>query len=159
MDGKLSDILNYVKNELLTIEITKVSLTYIYNYADVANIYLDFRFKEKTIGTYEIVFTLTGDIIDNFLEIDNVDYFAKSVAIEDRNIEVAKIALYESAKIEFVAKITGLSIMQLESLQNSILLYSADKKPSSTEYKVIFIRPRTPTSYFIYFSKTALLLN
>lgn len=120
VEDDVTDILNYIDINLLKIELRKASLSIIYNYTDVVNVYLDIFFNDKCIGFYEMVFTLTGEVTDDFFKVEDFNYFKTLVAIEDRNIEIAQLALKEGADIDFIVKITGMNSHQICELKKLI---------------------------------------
>lgn len=103
----------------LTLEFRKVSLTTIYTWScDVVSAFLDIKYKDTDIGTYEMVFSLSGEIQDDFLDMEDKNYIHLINCLEDREFEIAKLALEEGAGIEFIAKITGLSREEIEELHD-----------------------------------------
>ncbi|MCX7924106.1 MAG: hypothetical protein N3B21_19165 [Clostridia bacterium] len=123
LDDDTADVLNFIELNNIRLEIKKASLSVIYNYGDFVSLLIDIYFKEHYIGSYESIFTLSGEYADDFLKIDDIDYLWRLAFVEERNIEIARAALEEGLDLEKIAKITELSIEKVKELQENIHQY------------------------------------
>jgi len=114
VEDEYSNTLKYLNLDLMSIKIYKVSFSTIIEFKkNIINVYLDIFYMDNNIGRYEVVFSLSSEHLDEFIDLEDVNYIWRLADVYEKTFEIAKIALEEGAKIDFVSKITGLSIKQI----------------------------------------------
>lgn len=114
---EIGDILNSINDCLISLQIKKVAFAIIYDYSEFVEAELSINYKDKFIGSYVIAFTLLGDVADDRLKFEGYSFIRKLIAIEERNEEIARLALDAKLDIETVQRITGLNLQQIIELQ------------------------------------------
>lgn len=119
VDDEYSNILKYIDLRFMKVNLYKVSLsTLLENQSELINVYLDITYADKSMGTFEIVYTLSAEYLDEYLKFDDINYMWRLGAVYEKILEIGKIALEEGANEEFVSKITGLSIDKFKDVIN-----------------------------------------
>lgn len=114
VEDEYSNTLKYINLKLMSVKLRTASLTTNYEHQqDVISICLDILYINKYIGRYEIVYTLSAEYVDDFIELEDVHYIWRLADVYEKTSEIAKRALEEGAGLDFISKITGLSINQI----------------------------------------------
>lgn len=115
---ELGDILNNINDCDFELEIKKVSLAIIYNYSEFIEAELSIHFKEDYIGYYIMAFTLAGEVEDDRIKFENYGFIRKLIAIEERNEEIASLAIEENLEDIIIQRITGLSLERINEIKS-----------------------------------------
>lgn len=105
-----TDILNSIDPKCVNLKLHKVSHSLILGYDEFMDVFLRIYYYEDYIATYKAVFTLSGEDADDFLNFEDINYIQRLVAKDERNKEIATIALKEELSPELILRLTGINV-------------------------------------------------
>jgi hypothetical protein len=117
-DDELEDLLNSINISWLELIIHKISLAIIYDYSEFIEAELRIYLKETFIGSYLCVFTLDGENADDILRLEDYTFIRGLIGVEDRNEEIAKLAISENLDDEVIQRLTGLNLQRINELKS-----------------------------------------
>jgi hypothetical protein len=63
------------------------------------------------------VFTLDGEDADDILRLEDYSFIRGLIAVEERNEEIAKLAIDENLDDEIIQRLTGLTLKRINELK------------------------------------------